>query len=80
MSIGASGRIVIEVSPHLKRELYAALARDGMNLKSWFLRQAEEYLSHGRQRPLNVVADATQAQLNSDRAVGKTVTDPTTDS
>lgn len=46
MSIGNSGRIVIEVEPGLKRELYAALARDGSTLKEWFLRSAQAYLSN----------------------------------
>ena len=46
MSIGSSGRIVIEVEPGLKRELYAALARDGSTLKEWFLRSAQAYLSN----------------------------------
>lgn len=45
MSIGSSGRIVIEVEPGVKRELYAALARDGSTLKEWFLRSAQVYLS-----------------------------------
>lgn len=46
MSIGNSGRIVIEVEPGVKRELYAALARDGSTLKDWFLRSAQAYLSN----------------------------------
>ncbi|RMX06594.1 hypothetical protein D8I35_08750 [Corticibacter populi] len=45
MSIGSSGRIVIEVDPDVKRELYAALVRDGSTLKEWFLRNAQVYLS-----------------------------------
>lgn len=45
MSIGNSGRIVIEVDPHFKRNLYSALAKDGMSLKDWFLREVHVYLS-----------------------------------
>ena len=45
MSIGNSGRIVIEVEPATKRALYAALAQEGSTLKEWFLRAAEQYLS-----------------------------------
>lgn len=45
MSIGSSGRIVIEVDPDVKRELYAALVRDGSTLKEWFLKKAQIYLS-----------------------------------
>lgn len=38
MSIGHSGRIVIEVETGIKRELYSTLRRDGMTLKEWFLK------------------------------------------
>ncbi len=53
MSIGSSGRIVIEIEPEAKRMLYAALAREGLTLKDWFLRNAEDYLSGGGQMPLS---------------------------
>jgi hypothetical protein len=49
MSIGNSGRIVIEVEPDVKRRLYSALARDGLSLKQWFLKNAEAYLEGGGQ-------------------------------
>ncbi len=45
MSIGSSGRIVLEVDPNFKRHLYATLAMDGMSLKMWFLREAERYMA-----------------------------------
>jgi hypothetical protein len=53
MSIGNSGRIVIEVDPEAKRRLYAALARDGLTLKDWFLRSAEGYLAESGQLSLS---------------------------
>jgi len=53
MSIGRSGRIVIEVEPGAKRRLYAALARDGLTLKDWFLKNAELYLTENGQLPLS---------------------------
>ena len=43
MARGESGRIVIEVDPTLKRELYAALSLSGSTLKDWFIRSAETY-------------------------------------
>ena len=49
VSIGASGRIVIEVPPELKRELHSLLAQDGLTLKQWFIQQAEDYISRSRQ-------------------------------
>lgn len=52
MSIGTSGRIVIEIEPESKRQLYAALARDGLTLKDWFLRNVEQYMTASSQLPL----------------------------
>lgn len=64
MSIGSSGRIVIEVEPDVKRQLYAALTREGMSLKEWFLRNAEAYLEEGGQMslPLPKRIDANKAE------------------
>lgn len=45
MSIGDSGRVVIEIEPDLKRELHVALRHDGTNLKNWFIEQATSFLS-----------------------------------
>lgn len=53
MSIGSSGRIVIEIEPESKRLLYAALARDGMTLKDWFLKNVENYMTTNSQLPLS---------------------------
>ena len=44
MAIGESGRIVIEIDPELKQELYGALAEQGLTLKQWFLLNAIQYL------------------------------------
>lgn len=49
MSRGNSGRIVIEVEPELKRQLYASLERQGKTLKDWFLERAEAHLYAGEQ-------------------------------
>lgn len=48
MSIGTSGRIVIEIDPETKRALYSTLARDGLSLKDWFLHQAHRHLEAKR--------------------------------
>jgi hypothetical protein len=50
MARGESGRIVLEIDPTEKQELYSALTRDGMTLKDWFLRRATEYLRERDQR------------------------------
>ena len=52
MARGESGRIVIEVDPELKRELYAALALSGSTLKDWFVRSAESYCGNAHQAGL----------------------------
>ena len=45
MSIGSSGRIVIEIDPKTKRNLYSTLTKNGMTLKDWFLACADKYLA-----------------------------------
>ena len=45
MPVGESGRIVIEIDPELKQELYGALTDQGLNLKQWFLDNAKQYLA-----------------------------------
>jgi hypothetical protein len=67
MSIGTSGRIVIEIDPALKRELHGALAKQGTSLKDWFLRQATQFLEQGDQLSLL----APQAETSRIRATGR---------
>ena len=45
MPVGKSGRIVIEIDPNLKQELYESLNRDDSSLKKWFLDHVDNYLS-----------------------------------
>ncbi len=52
MGIGNSGRVVVEVDPTLKKELYATLIREGLTLKDWFVKSAEVYLTHPTQMDL----------------------------
>lgn len=61
MSRGSSGRIVLEVDPETKRELYSALARDGLTLKAWFLQQARAYVRGYGQRRLSFMAAESRA-------------------
>jgi hypothetical protein len=46
MPKGKSGRIVIEVSPTLKRQLYSALAIENQTLKDWFISSADRFLKN----------------------------------
>jgi len=50
MPKGESGRVVIEVEPIFKRQLYSALAAEGLTLKAWFIEAATAYL-HEREQP-----------------------------
>ena len=52
MAIGKSGKVLIEIEPDLKHQLYVALRRDGLTMKDWFLRNATEYLASRRQPEL----------------------------
>lgn len=54
MTIGTSGRIVIEIEPDLKQELHSTLRKDGMNLKKWFLNAANLYLAEKGQLQLDL--------------------------
>lgn len=67
MSIGNSGRIVIEVEPELKRQLYAILTRDGLTLKDWFLKEARSYLATCDQLQLELTESAT---IKDDQSLG----------
>jgi hypothetical protein len=42
---GESGRIVIEIDPDLKRQLYIALAMKNVTLKQWFIDLIQRELS-----------------------------------
>ena len=60
MPIGDSGRIVLEIDPNEKQTLYAALSKDGLTLKDWFLRHVGIYLKEQGQLGLfesSVVAE-----------------------
>jgi hypothetical protein len=50
MSRGPSGRVVVELEPDLKRELYVELSREGKTLKNWLTTQAHRYIRE-RQQP-----------------------------
>ena len=49
---GKSGRIVLEIDPSLKSDLYEALQEEGITLKEWFLRHTGSYLAQKAQPSL----------------------------
>ena len=44
MARGSSGRIIVEVDPEFKQELYDALQKENLTLKSWFIKNADKFL------------------------------------
>jgi tyrosine-protein phosphatase YwqE len=42
MARGKSGRIVVEIDPELKRDLYLELEKKQRTLKEWFIAKASE--------------------------------------
>ena len=62
MSIGNSGRIVIEIEPELKKELHTVLRAEGTNLKAWFLEHVEQLLAEKGQHSLPLEEQKTGAQ------------------
>lgn len=52
MARGKSGRIVLEVDPVLKRDLYLELEKNGLTLKDWFIDYAQKYILYANQLDL----------------------------
>lgn len=65
MAKGVSGRLVIEIDPELKDELYTALNKEGLNLKQWFLLNTEQYLRNRSQMSLLLSEDKNSTRKAS---------------
>ncbi len=65
--IGKSGRIVIEIDPETKQQLYSMLALNGLNLKEWFLNNAEQFIDQKGQLQLSLQEDALQNNVSSEK-------------
>ncbi len=52
MAKGSSGRLVIEIDPSVKKELYERLGEKGLNMREWFLINANAYLKKNKQSSL----------------------------
>jgi hypothetical protein len=57
VSIGKSGRIVIEIEPVFKQELYKVLGKEGKSLKSWFIENAQNFLAEKEQSSLTLTQE-----------------------
>lgn len=69
MSIGKSGRVVIEIDPHLKKELHTVLRRNELTLKDWFVKSAESYIRDNMQGTLPFEEHGHQAKEASNETV-----------
>ena len=52
MAKGSSGRLVIEIDPLIKKELYERLGEKGLNMREWFLINANAYLKQNKEGSL----------------------------
>jgi len=57
MAKGNSGRIVIEVEPEFKQELYDVLEKENLKLKHWFIANAQFFLKNRSQMSLDFVRE-----------------------
>ena len=67
---GKSGRIVLEIDPSLKSDLYEALQDEGLTLKEWFLRSTGSYLAQKAQPSLFNSVQVTEMKVKT-KAVKK---------
>jgi hypothetical protein len=74
MARGDSGRIVIEVGPDAKKQLYAALDLAGSTLKDWFVKRAADFCAETTQPSLFDLGNGPIASSNRQNSVGANVT------
>jgi hypothetical protein len=68
MPQGSSGRIVVDIDPEFKKEVYSALALRGSTLKDWFTQAAKDLCADTRQPQLWSLAEqpAPYGKKNND--------------
>lgn len=52
MARGKSGRIVLEIDPNLKKNLYLALEKNEQTLREWFVSEVEKFIFSQQQPEL----------------------------
>jgi DNA primase len=40
MAVGTSGRVIIDLDPNMKKEMYQKLKSNGLTMKEWFEQKA----------------------------------------
>lgn len=68
MARGKSGRVVLEIDPELKRQLYATLENKQQTMKDWFVKEAEG-LIYGETQPS--LFDPLTKQSKNDNTAGE---------
>jgi len=61
MARGKSGRVVLEIDPELKRQLYATLENKQQTMKEWFVNEAEALIYNFKQPTLFETTDNQKA-------------------
>lgn len=69
---GSSGRVVIEVDPELKSELYTELAKRQLTLKAWFMAAAQRLIEE-EHHPTLASAEALTAEGLSETTAGEKI-------
>ncbi len=68
MAQGKSGRVVVDLDPHLKKQLYSKLSLSGSTLKEWFRRSAVEYCNAGFAQISELTSDSSFPVFREDPA------------
>lgn len=66
MARGKSGRVVLEIDPELKRQLYASLENRQETMKEWFVKEAEGLIYGDKQPSLFDDSDKQTKKTNKD--------------
>lgn len=64
MARGKSGRVVLEIDPELKRQLYASLENRQETMKEWFIKEAESLIYTNKQPSLFDASDNQPKETN----------------
>ena len=64
MARGKSGRVVLEIDPDLKRQLYSSLENNQQTMKEWFVKEAETFI-YGQRQPSLFDPSENQTDLKS---------------
>ena len=71
MGRGRSGRMVVELEPELKDDLYIALSIDRLTFKDWLTAQAHRYVSERRQPSLLTMAEPSPPTYAPEKPRGR---------